>query len=105
PFQRIQIVGTRGRIEVQIPVNAPLDRPCTILIDDGSDLFGAGAEVLEFEVCDQYTIQGDLFSRSVRENGEPVVTLEESIKNMSVIDAIFRSGRSGQWEKPAALAV
>jgi predicted dehydrogenase len=100
PFQRFQIMGTRGRIEVQIPVNAPPDRASRILIDDGSDLFGAGAEIIEFEICDQYTIQGDLFSRSIRENQhqKAVMSLEESIRNMAVIDAIFRSGKSGQWE-------
>jgi len=102
PFQRVQIVGTRGRIEVQIPVNAPPDRACKILIDDGSDLFEAGAETIEFEVCDQYTIQGDLFARCIREDKELAVPLEESIKNMAVIDAIFRSAKSGQWERPAS---
>jgi len=103
-FQRVQIVGTRGRIEIQIPVNAPPDRACKILIDDGSDLFAAGAETIECEVCDQYTIQGDLFARCIREDKEPAVPLEESIKNMAVIDAIFRSAKSGQWESPASLA-
>lgn len=102
PFQRVRIMGSRGRIEVQIPVNAPPDRACRILIDDGSDFFGASAEIIEFESCDQYTIQGDLFSRSVRENQkqEAVMSLEESIRNMAVIDAIFRSSKSGQWESP-----
>jgi predicted dehydrogenase len=103
PFQRFQIIGTRGRIEVQIPVNAPPDRAARILVDDGSDLFGAGAEIIESEICDQYTIQGDLFSRSLRENQhqKAVMSLEESIRNMAVIDAIFRSGKSGRWESPA----
>jgi len=104
PFQRVQIVGTYGRIEIQIPVNAPPDRACKILIDGGSDVFGSGAEAIEFEVCDQYTIQGDLFARSIREGKEPAVPLEESIKNMSVIDGIFRSAKSGQWERPASFA-
>ena len=101
PFQRVQIVGTLGRIEVQIPVNAPADQACQILIDDGSDLFEANAETIEFEVCDQYTIQGDLFSCAIRENREPSNSLEESIKNMAVIDAIFQSAKSSQWETPA----
>jgi predicted dehydrogenase len=100
PYQRIQIIGTRARIEVQIPVNAPPDRPCKILIDDGSDFFGAGAETIEFSICDQYTIQGDRFSRSIREGQPPAVRLEDSIKNMTVIDAVFRSAKSGQWEQP-----
>jgi predicted dehydrogenase len=100
----VQIVGTEGRIEVQIPVNTPPDRTCKILLDDGSDLEGAGTETLQFELCDQYTIQGDLFARSIRENSEPVVSLDGSILNMAVIEAIFRSAKSGQWEAPAIFA-
>jgi predicted dehydrogenase len=101
PFQRIQIIGTRGRIEVQIPVNAPPDKPCRILVDDGSDLFGASAETIEFEICDQYTIQGDLFARNIREDTEPIISLEDSLRNMAVIDAVFASAKSGRWEVPA----
>ena len=99
PFQRIQVLGTKGRMEVQIPVNAPPDQSYKVFIDDGTDLSGKAIEVLEFEPCDQYTIQGDLFSRAIRENTELPVPLEDSIKNMAVIDAIFRSAASGQWEE------
>lgn len=100
PYQRVQILGAGGRIEVEIPVNAPPDQPCKLLIDDGSDLAGRGIEVIEIEPCDQYTVQGDLFSQSILENMEPPIPLEESIKNMAVIEAIFRSAKSGNWEAP-----
>lgn len=103
PYQRIQIVGTTGRIEVEIPVNTPPDQRCKIMIDDGSDLFGAGVETLEFQICDQYTVQADHFARSIREDQPPVNRLEDSIRNMSVIDAIFRSADSGAWEVPEGL--
>src|SRR5260370_36200660 len=65
PYQRVQILGTGGRIEIEIPVNAPPDAPCKILVDDGSDLAGRGIEMVEIEPCDQYTVQDDLFSQSV----------------------------------------
>ena len=58
-----------GRIEVQIPFNAPIDRPTRIVVDSGVDLVGGGARVEEFAVCDQYTLQGDAFSRAVRGEG------------------------------------
>jgi predicted dehydrogenase len=103
PYQRVQIIGTRGRIEVELPVNASPDRPTRILIDDGSGLHGEGIEVLEFAPCDQFTIQGDLFSKSIREDIEPPTRLEDSIGNMAVIEAIFRSAKTGKWEKPASL--
>jgi len=102
PYQRMQILGTTGRIEIEIPFNAPPDRPCRIFIDDGSELTGRNARVEEFAVCDQYTIQGDLFSQAILKDGPVPVPLENALGNMAVIDALFRSGETGRWEKPAA---
>ncbi len=100
PYQRIHFAGTRGRIEIEIPFNAPNDRPCKIFVDDGGDLFGKDISVEEIPTCDQYTVQGDVFSRAIREGGEVPVTLEDAVRNMAVIEAVFRSGESGRWEKP-----
>jgi predicted dehydrogenase len=103
PYQRVQILGTKGRLEVQIPFNAPPDQPCKIFLDDGADPGGRSIQVIEFEPRDQYTVQGDLFSQAIRENKEQVLSLEDSIRNMAVIDAVFRSAKTGQWEKPTVL--
>jgi predicted dehydrogenase len=100
PYQRMQLFGTRGRIELEIPFNAPPDRPTRLLQDDGSSLFGAGVRSEEFPVCDQYTIQGDLFSRAILEDGPVAVPLEDALNNMRVIDAVVRSVESSRWEKP-----
>lgn len=94
PYQNVQILGTKGRIEIEIPWNAPPDRPCRIVVDIGGDLFGAGRRVEEFPVCDQYTIQGDLFAKAILENGEVPVGLEESLKNMAVIEAVLARARA-----------
>jgi predicted dehydrogenase len=96
PYQRMQFFATRGSVEVEIPFNAPNDRPTRILVADD----GGRVEWREFPACDQYTIQGDLFSRAVRENAEQPVPLEDALANMAVIDAVFRSGESGRWEVP-----
>jgi predicted dehydrogenase len=69
---------------------------------DTGDLFGAGIRVEEFPVCDQYGIQGDLFSRAILEGGEVPTPLEESLRNMAVIDAVVRSSASGTWEQPTS---
>ena len=82
PYQRMIFHGTAGRIEVLIPFNAPNDRPTQILVND---------EVVEFPVCDQYEIQGSLFSQALRANSSQPIPLEDAINNMRVIDAIFRS--------------
>lgn len=96
PYQRVQILGTRGRIEIEIPFNAPPDRPSRLFVDSGADL-----RTEEFPVCDQYTIQGDLFSLAICEGGEVPVPLEDAMRNMAVIEALFRSAQTGRWETPA----
>jgi predicted dehydrogenase len=99
-YQRVHFVGTRGRIEIEIPFNAPPDRPNRLFIDSTGDLSFSGIATETFPASDQYTLQGDAFARAVFENTEVPVPLEDSIGNMAVIDAIFRSAVSGQWEKP-----
>jgi predicted dehydrogenase len=99
PYQRMIFLGTDGRIEVLIPFNAPNDRTTKIVVDDGNDLTGAGAETIEFPVCDPYEIQGSLFSQAIREKSEQPIPLEDAINNMAVIDAVFRSATSGNWEE------
>jgi predicted dehydrogenase len=100
-YQRMQLHGTSGRIEVQIPFNAPSDRPCRIFVDDGRELGDRSAESIDFPAVDQYTLQGDNFSAAVRGEGSVPVSVEDAIGNMAVLDAIFRSSESGRWERPA----
>jgi predicted dehydrogenase len=100
PYQRVHFLGTRGRIEIEIPFNAPIDRPTRLFVDDGGDLSGKTITTETFPVCDQYTLQGDAFSKAILENTEVPVPLEDAIGNMTVIEAIFRSASSGEWEIP-----
>jgi predicted dehydrogenase len=101
PYQRMQLLGTEGRIEVEIPFNAPDDQPCRIFVDDGRDLAGGGIETIDFPAVDQYELQADRFSEAVRGLGQVPVPLEDSISNMAVLDALFRSAETGRWEKPS----
>jgi predicted dehydrogenase len=100
-YQSTEIFGTRGRIAFEVPYSAPLDSPTNIYIDGGGPR-GSAVTVETIPACNQYTIQGDAFSKAIREDTEVPVPLEDAIKNMAVIDAVFRSGASGQWEKPVA---
>ncbi|MGP1397423.1 MAG: Gfo/Idh/MocA family protein [Inquilinaceae bacterium] len=99
-YQRMHFVGTKGRLEVEIPFNAPSDRPCLLLIDDGSSLHGDGIRVEEIPVCDQYGVAGDAFAKAILDDSPQPIPLEDAIANMAVIDAAFRSAESGRWEKP-----
>lgn len=96
PYQRVNILGTTGRLEVMIPFNAPNDRPCIIRQDSGT-LSEQEITSHTFETMDQYTLQGDDFSRAILENGEVGSTLEDGLKNTRVIQAIFTAARSTRW--------
>jgi predicted dehydrogenase len=98
--QQIQIYGTNGRIELPIPFNAPPDRPNRIIVDTGADLFGGGITQIDVDVCNQYTIQGDLFSKAILDNAPTPSPLEDAVRNMACIDAIFKSSDTGRWEVP-----
>ena len=101
PYQRMQFLGTHGRIEIEIPFNAPPDRPTRLFLDEGGDLFGANLTTQTFPTADQYTLQGDAFSLAVLEGRAVPVPVEDAIKNMRVIEAVFESGRTGQWQTVA----
>jgi predicted dehydrogenase len=91
-YQRVNIFGTTGRIEIEIPFNAPPDQPCRLWHQTTG-----GVEEVTFEVCDQYTIQGDLMSQAIL-NDAPVPTpLADAVANMKVIEAVFESARRGAW--------
>jgi predicted dehydrogenase len=100
PYQRVHFLGTHGRIEIEIPFNLPNDRPTRLFIDSSGDLTFKDVATETFPAADQYTLQGDAFARAIRNNTDVPVTLEDSVGNMAVIDAIFRSAQSGQWETP-----
>jgi len=99
-YQRMELLGTAGRLAVEIPFNAPNDRPTQVTVADGMAVYGGKVKVEEIPVCDQYTVQGDAFSLAIRENTEVPVPLEDALGNMKAIDAIFRATKSGKWEKP-----
>lgn len=91
-YQRVNIFGTTGRMEIEIPFNAPSDRPCTVWVTSGGT-----TTTLDLPTVDQYTRQGDLFSQAVL-NDTPVPTpFEDAVANMRVIDRIFESGRTNAW--------
>jgi Predicted dehydrogenases and related proteins len=86
PYQRVNIFGTDGRIELEIPFNAPPDKPTRIWLQREGRI-----EEIEFEVCDQYAIQADLFSLAVI-NDTPVPTpLEDAVANMRGIEMVMSS--------------
>ncbi len=92
PYQRVNIFGTEGRIEIEIPVNAPPDKPCRLWHQRGTTT----TEIV-FEVCDQYTLQGDVFARAILDNTPVPTPLEDGVANMRVVEAVLASARAGTW--------
>jgi len=98
-YQRVVLAGTRGRIEIEIPFNAPQDAPCRYRVDDGSTLDGASTKVTTLPVADQYQLQAEAFSNAVRNEQPTVAALDDAICNMRTIDALFTSTRTGNFER------
>jgi predicted dehydrogenase len=92
PYQRVNIFGTTGRIEIEIPFNAPPDQPCKIWYQNGDEI-----EEILFDICDQYTLQGDQFSQAILDNTNVPTPIEDAVANMKVIEAVIRSSKSGTW--------
>jgi len=92
PYQRVNIFGTEGRVEIEIPFNAPADRPCRMWHQ-----FGGEIHEIVLDACDQYTIQGDLFSQAVLDDTPVPTPLEDAVANMRVIEALSQSARRGTW--------
>jgi predicted dehydrogenase len=91
-YQRAMVFGSDGRIEVEVPVNAPPDQAMRILVSRGGE-----AETITFDPVDQYTLQGDAFAELVRSGHPAPFPLEDAVANMAVIDAVFRSAKNGGW--------
>ena len=95
PYQRVNIFGTAGRIEIEIPFNAPPDRPCCIWLQTNAE-FGA-AEEIRFDTCNQYTLQADAFARAILDDAPVPTPLTDAIANMRAIERVFASAGSGTW--------
>ncbi|MCC9605380.1 Gfo/Idh/MocA family oxidoreductase [Blastopirellula sp. JC732] len=93
PYQRVHIFGTTGRVEIKIPFNAPPDEPCILYHETADEI-----QELKLPIADQYTIQGDLMSKAILDESPVPTPLADAVANMRVIEAIFRSGKSGKWE-------
>ena len=94
PYQRVNILGTEGRIEIEIPVNAPPDKSAKIWFHTKT-----GTEEIVFDLVDQYSMEADAFAESVLNNKDVPTSLEDAVNNMRVIEAVFQSSETAGWKK------
>ena len=94
------LAGTNANLEIDFAINPLADRPSEIILSERQGAASADVSTDSFPPVDQFTIQGDAFSRAIRENTEVPVPLEDSVRNMAVIEAVFQSAHSGTWVRP-----
>jgi len=96
-YQRMTFVGTKGRVDVEIPFNAPSDLPCRLFFyRDPAPT--AAPQLVEISPCDQYAVAADAFATAVLSGATPPIPLEDSVRNMRVLDALVRSAKQGSWQ-------
>jgi predicted dehydrogenase len=96
PFQRVNIYGTSGRIEIEIPFNAPTDRPCRMWVQLGTAP-GTAIEEVRFDTCDQYMLQTDAFARAVMDDAAVPTPIADAVANMRVIERVATSAKNSTW--------
>ncbi len=99
--QSMQLHGTTGRIDVPLPFNPSESTPTQLVVDDGRDLVGTGQDTIELPPVNQFVRQGDAFVDAIQGRADVPVTLEDSVANMAVLDALFLSGETGRWVAPS----
>ena len=95
--QRFHIIGTTASIELETPYATAPDHPCRLLIDDGSQWPRKNFAVETFDILNHYTLQADRFAAAVGSGLPLEFPLEDSLKNMRVIEAVFRAAEAGVW--------
>ena len=90
--QRAQLFGSEGRIELELPYNAPQDGPCRLWHQNDAGTFAA-----HFDRTDQYALMVEAFSRSALEGTPVPLPLSDGLSNLKVLDALRESARRGAW--------
>ncbi|HLR25605.1 MAG TPA: Gfo/Idh/MocA family oxidoreductase [Fodinibius sp.] len=92
PHQKVTIVGTEATMEIPMPFNAPTDKTTSLLLQTEAE-----SREITFEACNQYTAQGDLFSKAVLDNTQVPTPLTDALANLQVLEAIKQSSQHRQW--------
>ncbi|WP_319415626.1 Gfo/Idh/MocA family oxidoreductase [Marispirochaeta aestuarii] len=93
PFQRVDVLGSKGSLTVHLPFNMYPDVPAKITVTTS-----IGSRDILFPVRDQYAELFEQFSLAVLEDRPVPTPPQDAVENQKVLDAIFRSAETGQWE-------
>ncbi|NBC02733.1 MAG: gfo/Idh/MocA family oxidoreductase, partial [Bacteroidetes bacterium] len=81
--QYVKVFGTEGKIEMDWPFNPDFTKTQRLQV-----VIGVEKTIEEFAPVDHFTLQAEAFAKSILEDKPVPVSLEDSIKNMKVIDAM-----------------
>lgn len=88
--------GDKGFIEITAPFNSNLYEGDEVRVHNAKH---SDTRVYRFTGVNQYRFEIEAFARAVSGKKQPYFTLEDSIKNQKVIDAIYKAGKSGKRVK------
>jgi predicted dehydrogenase len=96
PYQRITAVGRGGALSIEVPYNMYGDIPGKITVHTGQ-----GERVIKTEIAEQYLLEFDAFARAILDKSPVPTPVSDAVANMAVLDALFASAASGNWENVA----
>jgi predicted dehydrogenase len=95
--QSVQVLGSKAKLNIVIPFNAPANERTAITVDTGAPFDGSLARREILPACDQYTEQAEAFALAVLGQQPLPWGIEDAIASMKVLDAIFASEKTGGW--------
>ena len=96
--QSVEVFGDKASLEIVIPYNAVADESGALLIGNGGPLDRSLYRREITKSVDQYTEEADAFARAVLGEEPLAYGIDDAIQQMRILDAIFRSEKSGAWE-------
>ena len=94
-YQRVQLVGTLGRIEIETPFNPPEGGSARYFIQSAGS---TELRAISVPAANQYTLQCDAFAHAVRHEPPTAAALDDAVTNMRAIEAVLASAKSGRVE-------
>lgn len=96
--QTLQVVCEKGFIDLPKSYVPARNEPSHIHVDISASHDLSDVTTTSFEPLDQYMCEVTNFSKAVRGDTSTYFGIEDAIANARVLDTIFASIKSGQWE-------
>ena len=95
--QQLTVVGATGWLRFDFPYAHGRPTACSIELGDSSSIGSFPTTTFRFEPVNQYARQMERFSRLILGDDVQSWPIEDSVSILRTIDALFESGRTGEW--------